>query len=69
MSEKNMQILAQRVDQLIDACRQLDEQNRYLLTQNGKLKEERAQLLKNYDETRSRVESMLTRLKTLEQNS
>ena len=69
MSEKNMQMLAQRVDQLIDTCRQLDEQNRYLLTLNGKLKEERAQLLKNYDETRARVEAMLTRLKTLEQNS
>jgi cell division protein ZapB len=69
MSETNPSTLASKVDQLIELVQKLDEQNRHLQTQNLKLKEERAQLLKIHEGTRSRVESMLNRLRELEKSS
>jgi cell division protein ZapB len=69
MSEANPSTLATKVDQLIELVQKLDEQNRHLQTQNLKLKEERAQLLKIHEGTRNRVESMLNRLRVLEKSS
>lgn len=68
MSDNNMALLTERVDSLIQLVQKLDEQNRHLQSQNSRLKEERAQLLKNHEGTRERIESMLTRFKALEKN-
>lgn len=66
MTEHYFAALEQKLDQLIKRLKQLEEQNRQLLSKNARLEEERAQLMHNSDATRTQVEAMLNRLKTLE---
>jgi len=66
MTEHYFAALEQKLDQLIKRLKQLEEQNRQLLSKNARLEEERAQLMHSNDATRTQVEAMLNRLKTLE---
>jgi cell division protein ZapB len=57
-----------RVDQLVELCRRLGEENRSLRHSLEQLAGERAGLLARNEQARIRVEAMIGRLKSLEQN-
>ncbi len=60
--------IAARVDQLVELCRRLGEENRSLRHSLEQLAGERAGLLARNEQARIRVEAMIGRLKSLEQN-
>lgn len=60
--------IAARVDQLVEQCRRLGEENRSLRQSLEQLAGERAGLLARNEQARIRVEAMIGRLKSLEQN-
>jgi len=69
MSEHYFNALEHKIDLLLERVEQLELENRTLREQDSRLREERAQLIQLNDQTRSKVESMIQRLKALEQNS
>lgn len=66
MSELDYKALELKVNQLIDLCRKLDAQNKTLIQEKSNWKTERAQILQQKEEARSKVEAMITRLKAME---
>jgi cell division protein ZapB len=67
-SRQELHEIAQRVDQLIALCQRLGEENRSLRASQGQLMAERANLMTKNEQARSRVEAMIHRLRSLEQN-
>jgi cell division protein ZapB len=65
--EQDLKALEYRVDELIQLCHQLKSENQALREQQGDLMSERASLMKKNELARSRVESMIMRLKNMEQ--
>lgn len=61
--------LEQRVDEFIELSDEYKRHNKSLRTRELQLTEERANLMKKNDMARTKVESMITRLKALEQDS
>jgi len=61
--------LEQRVDEFVELCDEYKRHNKSLRTRELQLTEERANLMKKNDMARTKVESMITRLKALEQDS
>jgi cell division protein ZapB len=61
--------LAERVERLADLVRRLADENRSLRASQDQLIGERAALLTKNEQARSRVEAMIMRLKSLEQNA
>ena len=66
ISEEELQRLEIRINELIETCEQLKEENRLLKAQQQTYSGERAKLLDKQEEARSRVETMINRLKALE---
>ena len=66
--EQSLLAISERVDRLLDMCRPLQEENRSLRNSQEQLANERAQLIARNEKARSRVEAMIMRLKSLEQN-
>ena len=64
-----LRVLATRLDQLTALAQRLADENRSLRQQQEQLAGERAQLLAKNEQARSRVEAMITRLKSLEQHT
>jgi cell division protein ZapB len=64
-----IQQLAARIDKLLDLTRRLADENRSLRQGQEQLVNERAQLLNKNELARSRVEAMIHRLKSLENNA
>ena len=62
-------VLEQRIDELIETCRVLATENRALRAQRQSLTVERAKLLERNELARSKVDSMIGRLKALEEAS
>lgn len=60
--------ISTQVDQLIGLCQRLMDENRSLRQSQEQLMTERANLLAKNEQARSRVEAMINRLKSLEQN-
>jgi cell division protein ZapB len=58
--------LESRIDQLIEACQRLRNENDSLKSEHGSLQAERAKLLEKTRIARERIESMIDRLKALE---
>ncbi|NVK44326.1 MAG: TIGR02449 family protein [Oceanospirillaceae bacterium] len=69
MSDHYFDALERKIDQLLDHCHRLEQENVRLRQQEATLKEERARLLQLNDQTRGKVEAMIQRLKALEQNA
>jgi len=69
ISEEEFKRLEIRIDELIQTCEQLKEENRLLKAQQQSYSSERAKLLEKQEEARSRVETMINRLKALETSS
>ena len=60
--------LEKKIDELIQLCSVLTKENRALRTQQQNWTTERAKLIEKNELAKSRVESMITRLKALEQD-
>ncbi len=62
----DLQGLEAQVDDLIQTCDQLTDENRALRDQQSSLVAERASLIEKSELARSRVEAMIARLKAME---
>lgn len=58
--------LEQRVEALIELCRRLQRENDMLRESQASLNAERAALLEKNETARSRIEAMISRLKSME---
>lgn len=61
--------LERKVAELILLCEQLDQENRELKAEAHDWHNEREQLIQKTDMARAKVEAMIVRLRTLEQES
>lgn len=68
-TQQQLQQLEQRIEELVSISSRLRRENRALQVREQKLMEERADLLKKNDTAKSRVEAVISRLKSLEQES
>jgi len=66
LTNNEIQQLGLKVSELIDVCSQLKLENSSLLDQQQTLIEERAKLIEKNELARTKVESMIMRLKSLE---
>jgi len=64
-----LRAFADRIELLVAHAQRLAEENRSLRLQQEQLVGERSQLLAKNEQARSRVEAMITRLKSLEQHT
>ncbi|MNN41468.1 hypothetical protein D3C81_1555880 [compost metagenome] len=69
MQENDLQALMGRFELLIERVEQLKRQNALLVAQEKSWREERAHLIEKNEIARRKVESMILRLKALEQDS
>ncbi len=67
-TELDLKRLEIRVEELIRALRQLQEENSSLRSREDALISERASLIEKTELAKTRVESMITRLKSMETN-
>jgi cell division protein ZapB len=63
----DLDTLERQVDELIRTCRQLREENTSLRVRQDHLVAERAELIEKTELARGRVESMISRLKSMEE--
>lgn len=66
MSHELLKSLEAKMDRLIRACEQLQDENRALKARADEWQRERVRLVEKNELARSRVEAMITRLKSLE---
>lgn len=66
---QDIKVLEERIDDLIGVCRRLREENEGLRNSQETLIEERAKLAEKNKMARSRLESIVDRLKTLEKST
>lgn len=69
MDEPEINILSEKISQLITLCDHLQQQNQQLLSQERHWREERMQLIEKNDLARQKVEAMILRLKALEHDA
>ena len=67
MSEDRFQTLNEKIEALIDLCSQMKKENQLLKATSQSWASEKQQLLEKNKQARSRLESILTRLKSLEE--
>jgi cell division protein ZapB len=65
----DLEALEQKIDELIKLCELLARENRALRSQQHAWATERARLIEKNELAKSKVESMISRLKSLEQDS
>jgi cell division protein ZapB len=65
-TEMDLQALEVRVEELIRACSYLKDENKSLRLRQDNLVAERAALIEKTELARTRVEAMITRLKSME---
>lgn len=68
MNDEDFQALNEKVDALIDLCAAMKQENQLLRANQHNWQNERQQLLESNRLAKSRLESVLTRLKSLEQS-
>jgi cell division protein ZapB len=68
-TEDDLRQLEQRIDELIETVGSLKNENTSLRQQKDKLVGERSQLIEKTELARSRVEAMISRLRSLELGS
>ncbi len=68
MEDVDLQALAAKLELLIQRVEQLKTHNRLLLASEKAWREERSQLIEKNEMARHKVESMISRLKALEQD-
>ncbi len=67
MEVSQLQQLSDKIDRLINKCKQLEADNHALRELQEDWQQERMQLLQKNDLARSKIEAMISRLKALEQ--
>lgn len=67
MADSEFNRLEKRIDELIGLCDKLSDENSLLRERQNLLVEERAKLIEKAELARSRVETMLVRLRAMEQ--
>ncbi len=67
MEDSVFQRLQQEIDQLINRCNQLHQENQRLLKREQEWKSERAELKQVHNTTEHQIEAMIQRLRALEQ--
>jgi len=60
--------LENRVDELINVCEKLTDENRELRMQKDNLHADRNQLMQKNEQVKTRVEAMISRLRSMEKN-
>jgi cell division protein ZapB len=68
MEQNDLQTLMGKIELLIERVEHLNRQNALLLAQERTWREERAHLIEKNEVARRKVESMIVRLKALEQD-
>ena len=63
--ETELKRLESRLDDLVDICSQLKDENRSLKQRQDALTADRASLLQKNEQVRARVEAMISRLKAM----
>lgn len=69
MSDTDITNLENRIDELITICDQLKSENTVLRERQDLMVEERERLIEKADMARTRVEGILTRLRSMEQQA
>jgi len=69
MDNDNLKKLEGRVDDLIGACRKLRQENQNIRSEQHRLSDDHAKLIEKTQVARTRIESMIGRLKALERGS
>lgn len=64
--EHELKILEHQLDELVSLCKQLKQENQSLRDQQMGLVSERSKLMEKNEIARSRVEAMIMRLKSME---
>ncbi len=64
----DLKILESRIDELIEACRRLKNENHSLKSDQNNLSEQHARLMEKTRHARARIETMIDRLKALERS-
>lgn len=67
MAEHDLASLDKLVDEVLQTCATLNEENRALKSRLEQLETDHTALKRKQDDVRGRVETMITRLKLLEQ--
>lgn len=68
MYQEELRKLESRIDDLIDVCERLKQENGSLRNGQGGLKDEHDRLLERTRQARTRIKSMIERLKALERS-
>lgn len=68
-TEQELKVLEHRIDELVQVTNRLRDENRALRAKQSQLMLERAKLAEKNDLARTRVESMISRLKSMESSS
>jgi len=66
MADKQLKALEQKIDELIMLCKELNAENQLLKAQSAGWQQERQELIDKNELARSKVEAMITRLRTME---
>lgn len=66
MADNQLKALAQKIDQLIALCNELNRENQMLKAENAGWQQERQDLIDKNELARSKVEAMINRLRTME---
>lgn len=66
--EQELRVLEHRIDELISLCNCLQEENRLLRSKEHTLRTERVRLMERNEIATQRVESILSRLKSMDQS-
>ena len=66
MADNHLQLLEQKIDELISLCNQLNRENQTLKSDSASWHRERQELIDKNELARSKVESMINRLRTME---
>lgn len=68
MSEQTLQPLESKIDELIAFCAHLQQENQDLRNRESGLLKERSELIEKNQVARQKVESIITRLKSMQES-
>ncbi|MBJ6136771.1 TIGR02449 family protein [Marinobacter litoralis] len=68
MEQSEVQLLADKLDKLIERCAKLERDNALLRESQDDWNRERAQLMQKNDLAKNKIEAMIGRLRALEQH-
>lgn len=66
MADNQLQLLEQKIDELIALCNELNRENQALKTDSASWHRERQDLIDKNELARTKVETMINRLRTME---